>query len=137
MDLITIILAVLLIITALGTIYYWADFYLRGGGIQVLKEEWYMKFEKAFLVADLWGISTCSLIGAVGLLTEQPYGLFFSLLASGSMIFLALMDITFNVENKLYPLIATSNRMVFELGINLWFLVLGISLIVYLWPIFT
>jgi hypothetical protein len=53
------------------------------------------------------------------------------------MIFLALMDITFNVENKLYPLIATSNQMVFELGINLWFLVLGISLIVYLWPIFT
>ena len=136
MDLITIILAVLLIITALGTIYYWADFYLRGG-VQVLKEEWYIKFEKAFLVADLWGISTCSLIGAVGLLTEQPYGPFFSLLASGSMIFLALMDITFNIENKLYPLIATSNQMVFELGINLWFLVLGISSIVYLWPIFT
>ena len=136
MDLITIILAVLLIITALGTIYYWADFYLRGE-VQVLKEEWYIKFEKAFLVADLWGISTCSLIGAVGLLTEQPYGPFFSLLASGSMIFLALMDITFNIENKLYPLIATSNQMVFELGINLWFLVLGISSIVYLWPIFT
>ncbi len=136
MDIMTMILAVLLIITALGTIYYWADFYLRGG-VQVLKEEWYIKFEKAFLVADLWGVSTCSLIGAVGLLTEQPYGLFFSLLASGSMIFLALMDITFNVENKLYPLIATSNQMVFELGINLWFLVLGISLLVYLWPIFT
>ena len=136
MDLITTILAVLLIITALGTIYYRADFYLRGE-VQVLKEEWYIKFEKAFLVADLWGISTCSLIGAVGLLTEQPYGPFFSLLASGSMIFLALMDITFNIENKLYPLIATSNQMVFELGINLWFLVLGISSIVYLWPIFT
>ncbi|MDH5664284.1 MAG: hypothetical protein OEY90_07455 [Candidatus Bathyarchaeota archaeon] len=134
MPLMTIILAVLLIISALGTVYYWADFYLRGG-VQVINEEWYVKFEKAFTVADLWGIVACSLMGAVGLLTEQSYGPFFSLLAAGSMIFLALMDITFNVENKLYPLIAVSNQMVFELLINLWFLVLGISLIVYLWPI--
>jgi hypothetical protein len=132
----TIILALLLIISALGTIYYWADFYLRGE-VQVIEDEWYIKFEKAFLVADLWGVSACSLIGAVGLLTEQPYGPFFSLLAASSMIFLALMDITFNIENNLYPLIATSSQMVFELLINLWFLVLGISLIVYLWPILT
>jgi hypothetical protein len=136
MPLMTIILALLLIISALGTIYYWADFYLRGE-VQVIEDEWYIKFEKAFLVADLWGVSACSLIGAVGLLTEQPYGPFFSLLAAGSMIFLALMDITFNIENNLYPLIATSSQMVFELVINLWFLVLGISLIVYLWPILT
>lgn len=127
------VLSVLLIATALGTIYYWLDFYLRKG-VQVIDEDWYIKFQKAFLVADLWGISACSLIGAVGLLTEQPYGPFFSLIAAGSMIFLALMDITFNVENNLYPLITTSNQMVFELGINLWFLVLGISVIIYLWP---
>ena len=136
MPLMTIILALLLIISALGTIYYWADFYLRGE-VQVIEDEWYIKFEKAFLVADLWGVSACSLMGAVGLLTEQPYGPFFSLLAASSMIFLALMDITFNIENNLYPLIATSSQMVFELVINLWFLVLGISLIVYLWPILT
>ena len=136
MPLVTIILAVLLIITALVTIYYWADFFFTGG-VHVMEEEWYIKFEKAFPVADLWGLSACSLIGAAGLLTEQPYGPFFSLLAAGSMIFLALMDITFNVENNLYPLIATSNQMVFELVINLWTLVLGISLIIYLWPILT
>jgi hypothetical protein len=132
----TIILAVLLIITALFTIYYWADFYLSGG-VQVIEDEWYIKFEKAFPVADLWGISACSLLGAVGLLTEQPYGEFFSLLAASSLIFLALMDITFNIQNGLYPLIALSNQMVLELVINLWTLVLGITLIVHLWSILT
>ena len=136
MDLITLILAVLLIITGLFNIYYWADFYLRGG-VQVLEDEWYIKFEKAFLIADLWGLSACSLIGALGLLTEQAYGPFFSLLAAGSLIFLALMDITFNIQNGLYPLIALSNQMVIELVINLWALVLGITLIIHLWPIFT
>jgi hypothetical protein len=134
MDMITIILAVLLIITALFNIYYWAAFYLRGG-VAVIEDEWYMKFEKAFLVADLWGLSACSLIGAVGLLTEQSYGPFFSLLAAGSLIFLALMDITFNIQNGLYPLIALSNQMVLELVINLWALVLGVTLIVHLLPI--
>jgi len=134
MPLTTLILAVLLILTALVTVYYWADFYLRGG-VQVVEEEWYIKFEKAFVVADLWGITACSLLGAVGLITEQTYGPFFSLLAAGSMIFLALMDITFNIQNGLYPLIALSNEMVFELIINVWTLVLGITLIVHLWPI--
>jgi len=136
MPLITMILAVLLIITALVTIYYWVDFFVTGG-VQVIEEEWYTKFEKAFPIADLWGLGACSIIGALGLLTEQPYGQLFSLLAAGSMIFLALMDITFNIQNKLYPLIAVSNQMVFELLINLWTLVLGISLVVYLWPAFT
>jgi hypothetical protein len=136
MDLMTIALAVLLIITALVTIYYWADFFIRGA-VHVVEEEWYIKFEKSFPIADLWGICLCSLLGAVGLLTEQSYGPFFALLAAGSMIFLALMDITFNIQNNMYPLIALSNEMVFELIINLWTLVLGISLIVYLWPILT
>jgi hypothetical protein len=132
----TIILAVLLIITAIVTIYYWADFFTTGG-VHIIEEEWYIKFEKSFPVADLWGLSACSLIGAAGLLTGQPYGLFFSLLAASSMIFLALMDITFNIENNLYSLIATSNQMMFELVINLWTLVLGITLLLYLWPIIT
>ena len=132
----TIILAVLLIITALFTIYYWTDFFTTGG-VSVIEDEWYVKFEKAFVVADLWGISACSLLGAVGLLTGEPYGEFFSLLAAGSMIFLALMDITFNIQNGLYPLIALSNQMVLELIINLWTLVLGITLIAHLWPILT
>jgi len=125
-------LSALLIVTALGTICYWADFYIRGG-VHVIKEDWYLKFERAFTPADLW-MSACALIGAVGLLTEQPYGLVFALLAAGSLLFLALMDITFNIQNNLYPLITTSREMKFELLINLWTLGLGAAVIVYLAP---
>ena len=128
--LINLILSILLIISAIGLFYYWVDFYLRKG-VQVIQEDWYLKFQKAFPVADMW-VAACSLLGAVGLLTEQNYGLLFSLLAGSSLIFLALMDITFNIENKLYRLIRESHEMVFELGINLWCLLLGIVLIVCL-----
>lgn len=130
---IIIILSALLIITAVFTIYYWADFYIRGG-VHVVEEDWYIKFEKAFPPADIW-MAACALLGAVGLLTEQNYGLLFSLLAAGSLIFLALMDITFNIENNLYRMVATSRQMALELIINLWSLLLGVALIAYLWPI--
>lgn len=125
-------LSVLLIMTAVGVIYYWADFYIRGG-VHVIKDDWYIKFERAFPPADLW-MSACALLGAGGLLTGQTFGLVFTLLAAGSLLFLALMDITFNIQNNLYPLVATSSQMKFELAINVWTLALGVALIVCLGP---
>ena len=125
------ILSALLIISAIGLIYYWVDFYLRKG-VQVIQEDWYMKFQKAFPVADMW-VAACAILGAVGLLTGQNYGFLFSMLAASSLIFLALMDITFNIENKLYRLVGTSPEMKLELVLNLWCLSLGVVLIVCLW----
>jgi hypothetical protein len=127
-----VIISVALIITAVGTICYWADFYIRGS-VHVIKEDWYIKFERAFTPADIW-MSVCALVGAAGLLTGETYGLVFALLAAGALLFLALMDITFNMQNNLYRLIATSTQMKIELMINLLCLGLGIAIIVYLWP---
>jgi len=128
----TIALSVLLIVTAIVLIYYWVDFYTRGG-VKVLKEDWYIRFQKAFPVADLWA-AVCAIVGAIGLLTEQSYGLLFTLLAASSLIFLSLMDITFNIQNNLYRLVATSSEMKSELLGNIWFLGFGIALIVCLSP---
>jgi hypothetical protein len=125
-------LSVLLIITAVMTLYYWVDFFFKRG-VQVSQDDWYVKFERAFPPADMW-MSACAVVGAVGMLTEQTYGLIFGLLAASSLIFLALMDITFGIQNNLYHLIKTSNQMRFEVLINAWTLGLGIALIVYLSP---
>ena len=123
-------LSALLIATALGVVYYWADFYLRGA-VNVVTEDWYIKFERAFPPADLW-MSACAIIGAVGLLKGDTYGLLFALIAAASLIFLALMDITFNIQNSLYRLISSSSQMKFEVFINVWTLGLGIAVIVLL-----
>jgi hypothetical protein len=53
--------SVLLIGTAIGLIYYWIDFYIRGG-VQAVNEDWYARFQKAFTVADLW-TAACALAG--------------------------------------------------------------------------
>ena len=99
-------LSVLLIGTAVVCIYYWVDFYITGG-VHVIKDDWYIKFQDSFPVADLW-MSACAIAGAVGLLTGQTYGVLFSLLAACSMIFLGLMDVTFKIQNRLYRLVAGS-----------------------------
>ena len=108
----------------------------------VILEDWNKQWREARLNYTLgqqrvssaiaW-MTICALIGAIGLLTEQNYGPFFSILAASSMIFVALMDITFNVENKMYRHISTFNEMKLELAANIWFLSVGIILIIYLW----
>ena len=47
--------SVLLIGTAIGLIYYWIDFYIKGG-VQVVNEDWYVRFQKAFPAAPLTAI---------------------------------------------------------------------------------
>jgi len=124
--------SVLLIGTAIGLIYYWIDFYIKGG-VQAINEDWYMRFEKAFTAADLW-TAACALVGAIGLLAGQTYGVIFAFITASSLIFLGLMDVTFNIQNKLYRLIGKSSQMKFELFINFWTLGFGIALIVLFWP---
>ena len=125
-------ISVLLIGTAIGLTYYWIDFYAKGA-VQVIREDWYVKFQKSFPVADLW-TAACALLGAIGLLTGQTFGLLFALIAASSLIFLGLMDVTFNIQNNLYRFVGTSGQMKCEVFINIWTLGLGIALIVFLWP---
>jgi len=127
-----IVFSVLLIGTAIGLIYYRIDFYIKGG-VQAVNEGWYIRFQKAFTAADLW-TAACALVGAVGLLTGQTYGVIFTFITASSLIFLGLMDVTFNIQNKLYRLIGKSGQIKFELFINLWALGLGTTLIVLFWP---
>jgi hypothetical protein len=127
-----IVFSVLLIGTAIGLIYYRIDFYIKGG-VQAVNEGWYIRFQKAFTAADLW-TAACALVGAVGLLTGQTYGVIFTFITASYLVFLGLMDVTFNIQNKLYRLIGKSGQIKFELFINLWTLGLGITLIVLFWP---
>jgi hypothetical protein len=127
--------SVLLIGTAIGLIYYWIDFYIKGG-VQAVNEDWYIRFQKAFTAADLW-TAACAFVGAIGLLTGQTFGALFAVIAASSLIFLGLMDVTFNIQNNLYRLIGKSSQMRFELFINLWTLGLGITLLVLFWPSLT
>jgi len=53
--------------------------------------------------------------------------------AGSSLLFLALLDITFNTENGLYALTPSNSSMVLEAVINVYTLVLGLTLLGYSW----
>ncbi|HEX5521986.1 MAG TPA: hypothetical protein VFX53_00935 [Pedococcus sp.] len=124
------VLGVLLVVTALVTVAYWLDFFLRGT-VQAVEEEWYLRFERAFPVADGW-MAVCSLVSAVGLFTGSSYGTVFGLLAAGALVFLGLMDLTFNLQNGMFRLLPGSGQMWVEVVIVVWCLALGGTLAGYL-----
>ena len=147
----------LLIVTAVGTLLYWLDFFLAGT-VDVVNDDWYLTFQRAFPAADAW-MAACALIAGAGFLcgpktplsagarraegdgdgvlrmprTYPPWASRFSLLAGSSMVFLALLDITFNLGNGLYAYVSSSPEMGTEAVINLWSLSVGSIAIIVGW----
>lgn len=118
-----------LIITFVATLAYWL-LYFTSGDVQVRQDEVYLAFENAFPVADAW-MAICALLGAIGLLRKQAWGFLFALLAGSSMIFLGLMDVTFNLNQGIYALGGIETAI--EVVINLFCLVVSPLIIIYLW----
>ena len=125
-----VVLGVLLLVTAVVTAIYWLDFFLRGT-VHVVGDDWYLRYERAFPVADGW-MAGCSLVAADGLFTGSSYGTVFGLLAAGALVFLGLMDLSFNVQNGLFRLLPRSGQMWAEVVIIVWVLTLGGVLAVHL-----
>ncbi|MBI3677094.1 MAG: hypothetical protein HY243_10835 [Proteobacteria bacterium] len=125
------VLGTLLILTAVTTVAYWAN-YFTGGDVRVVDARWYSAFEDAFPVSDGW-MALTSLLAGIGLWSGRIWGARFGLLAGSALLFLAGMDITFNIENGLYAQLAANDAMKFELVINVWTLVLGVWVIAFCW----
>jgi hypothetical protein len=88
-------------------------------------------FEKAFPVPDLGWLTPVLAISAVGLLMNQWFGVFFTIVAGSSLIFLGLLDISFNLQNGGYK--GKTWDIIFNLVINLICVVYGPLFLVYGW----
>jgi hypothetical protein len=124
------LLGLTLLVTAVVTVAYWVDFFFSGT-VQAVQDEAYLRFERAFPVADAW-VAVCSVVAAVGLFTRSDYGTLFGLLAAGALVFLGLIDLTYNLENGMFRLLPGSVQMWVETVIIAWSLALGGFLAVYL-----
>lgn len=118
-----------LAIVAVLTTLYWIDFF-TSGGVHVRDDAVYLAFEKAFPLADAW-MAACSLLGALGLWRRRSWGLLFGLLAGSAQIFLACMDVMFNVNEGNYAI--ASRAMAIEILINIGLLMGAPLLIAFLW----
>ena len=125
------ILSVLLVIGALVTAFYWWS-YFTGGDVMVLHARWYTAFESSFPVADGW-MALCMLAAGIGLWSGSPWGARAGLLAGSALLYLAAMDITFDVENGMYAMAAANDAMKFEVFINVTTVLLGVWTIAASW----
>jgi hypothetical protein len=61
----------------------------------------YIAFESSFPLADFW-IVILLLVSAYGILAQKKYGSFTASAAGGALVFLGLIDITFNLQQDVY-----------------------------------
>jgi hypothetical protein len=118
-----------LLITFVATLAYWLIYY-TSGDVQVRQDEVYLAFENAFPAADTW-MAICALLGAIGLLRKRIWGFLFGLLAASSLVYLGLMDVTFDLNQGIYALGGVDTAI--EVLINLFCLIVGPLIIIYLW----
>ncbi len=90
----------------------------------------YVSYEQAFPLADAW-LALAALIGAVGLWKMRDWGFLFMLLASGSAIFLGLMDLLYDLEHNMF--VPFTSEAAVELAIVVLLLTLGTLQTVLLW----
>jgi hypothetical protein len=125
------ILSLLLLLGAAVTIAYWVNYFVAGD-VRVVPDLWYSAFEDSFPVADGW-MSICMIAAGIGFWRGKRSAPLFGLMAGSALVYLAAMDITFNVERGLYRLLPTSSAMVTEAIINAASLALGITTLAMCW----
>jgi hypothetical protein len=125
------ILGTLLILGAGVTALYWWSFYF-GGEVRTSEARWYTTFESSFPVADGW-MALCMLAAGIGLWLGRAWGARAGLMAGAALLYLAAMDITFDIENGLYALAQANSAMRFEVFINITTVILGVATLVESW----
>ncbi|MHA2288668.1 MAG: hypothetical protein ACXABG_07765, partial [Promethearchaeota archaeon] len=86
---------------AIGIAGFWIFFFMVENK-NPKKEEWYLKHERSFPLPDLGLITVCLLVAATGLLSGERFGIFFTIVSGGGLIFLGLIDLAFNLQNGLF-----------------------------------
>ncbi|MEW5900609.1 MAG: hypothetical protein AB1715_04005 [Acidobacteriota bacterium] len=102
---------------AVGIVFFWIGFFALGFSDLSDSElkDIYLAFEGSFPAAD--GLLALFLVcGGIGLLRKASSGWFFTLMAGAMLIFLGLLDVSFNSRQGIYWL--GPGEAVLNIGIN-------------------
>lgn len=123
--------AITMIVVGVLELVFWAYFFMVENK-NPENSDVYLGFERAFPVPDLLWLTPCCFIGAYGLFKGEKYGVFLAVLSGCSLLFISLLDISFNTMNGQYTnkqpdgiINIVMNFLCFAFGI--WFMVFGYS----------
>ncbi|TKJ19588.1 MAG: hypothetical protein CEE43_14865 [Promethearchaeota archaeon Loki_b32] len=125
-----IIIAIFQIIWVLLFIGFWLVFYFTEYKNPKMSEV-ERKHEMSFPFPDLGWIVPNLIIAAIGLLSEQKYGYFFSALAGSGMMFLGIIDLVFDIQNGKFNREEYGFDVVVTIGVVILTLIFGPIFIIY------
>ncbi len=116
-------IALLELLTAAGTLSFWYSFFTDGKVKPQNPPAGYYAYENSFPIPDT--ILSCAMITAALLKTlRNPLGKVLTIICSGALIFLGILDMCFNTVNGVYK---NSPKDFFgNAVINLWCVFFGI-----------
>lgn len=118
------LLASLQIVTAVGLILFWAAFFTVGMAPEN-PPDCYFAYEHAFPLPDGL-LAVLLLVAGIMMMKNSPTALKLSLVAAGSLMFLGLLDFSFNIQNGIYT--ASTVDLVLNAFINLWCCGFGLAM---------
>ena len=119
-------LSILVILTGLGLLLFWIGFFTVGLAPEN-PPPGYFEYEHSFPLPDLL-LSTALVFSGVLMLKGKETGYKLALVCAGALIFLGLLDFSFNLQNGIYALSAA--ELLLNGAINLWCVVFGLLLAV-------
>ncbi|MFX0004040.1 MAG: hypothetical protein ACFE9C_05235 [Candidatus Hodarchaeota archaeon] len=93
------------------------------------KSQIYIAHESSFPLADLLWLAPCLLIAAIGLIIEQRFGIFFTIVSGGVQIFLGLLDLSFNLQQGQYK--GTKSDTILNIVIQVYCFIVGAIFLIY------
>lgn len=114
-------LSIFEIITGIGLILFWIGFFTIGLAPDN-PPTCYFAYEHSFPLPDI--ILAAGLLAAAAMLLKgNPLGKTLSLVCAGALLFLGLLDFSFNIQNGIYAISALD--LVLNAFINLWCVFFG------------
>jgi hypothetical protein len=116
--------ALLELLTGIGFILFWIGFFTIGLAPEN-PPQCYFAYEHSFPLPDII-LSIAALASGILLLKNKESGRTLSLVCAGGLIFLGILDFSFNIQNGIY-MISTLD-LILNAFINIWCVAFGLAL---------
>ena len=123
------IIPTLEIITGCGIILFWIAFFTVGTA-PTPAPECYFAYEHAFPPPDIL-LAIALIVSGIFLIKGRQAGIKLSLVSAGALIFLGILDISFNLQNGVY--LISTGELISNGFINLWCVGFGLTIMFKLW----
>jgi hypothetical protein len=119
-------IAVLELLTGIGIILFWIGFFTIGLAPEN-PPQCYFAYEHSFPLPDII-LSIAILASGILLLKNKESGRTLSFVCSGGLMFLGLLDFSFNIQNGIY--MTSTLDLVLNAFINVWCVGFGVAIAV-------